>query len=152
MKKLILATTTFIAFLLMVMCTAPLAVAADDNFQITESGVRYITGGIGQDEVEEMHGMATQFSLNILFSEGAVGRAVDGANVEIFNGQGKLVFAIDAANPLLYVDLPVGKYKVLASYNGIQQGHAVNIPNSKNQRLIFNWKNSVEEDSLQEEF
>ena len=151
MKKLILATTAFIAFLLMVMCTAPLAVAAEDKVQIAESGMKYVTGGIGQDEVEEMHSMATQFSLNIVFSEGAVGRAVDGANVEILNGQGKVIFKIDAANPLLYVDLPAGKYQVLASYNGIQQGHVVNIPNSKNQRLIFNWKGFVEEDSLKEE-
>ena len=150
MKKLILATTAFVAFLLMVMCTAPLAVAAENKVQIAESGMKYVTGGISQDEVEEMHGMATQFSLNIVFSEGAVGRAVDGANVEILNGQGKLVFAIDAANPLLYVKLPAGKYKVLATYNGIQQGQVVNIPNSKNQRLIFNWKN-FEEDSMQEE-
>lgn len=151
MKKLILATTTFIAFLLMVMCTAPLAIAAEDKVQIAESGVKYVTGGIGQDEVEEMHGMATQFSLNIVFSEGAVGRAVDGANVEILNGQGKVIFKIDAANPLLYVDLPAGKYQVLASYNGIEQGRAINIRNKSNQRLILNWKTPVEEDTLNEE-
>lgn len=147
MKKLILAAAAFVAFLLMVMCTAPLAVAEEDKVQIAESsGVKYVTGGIGQDEVEEMHGMATQFSLNIAFSEGNVGRAIVGANVEVLNSQGQSVFAIDAANPLLYIDLPVGKYKVLASYNGIQQSHMVNITRSKNQRLIFNWKGFVEED------
>lgn len=151
MKKLILAATAFIAFLLMVMCTAPLAIAAEGKIHTSDSGIRYATGGIGQDEVEEMRLIAKQFSLNIAFSEGAVGRAIDGANVEILNNQGKLIFAIDAANPLLYVDLPVGKYKVLATYHDLKQGHVINIRNSNNQRLILNWKGSVEEDSLTEE-
>lgn len=151
MKKLILAATAFIAFLLMVMCTAPLAIAAEAKVHTSDSGIRYATGGIGQDEVEEMRLIAKQFSLNIVFSEGALGRAIDGANVEILNDQGKLIFAIDAANPLLYVDLPAGKYKVLATYNGLKQGVVVNVLGKGNQRLILNWKNTVEEDSLKEE-
>jgi hypothetical protein len=151
MKKLILATTTFIAFLLMVMCTAPLAVAAQGEVNTAASGVKYMTGGIGQDEVEDMHQMANQFSLNIRFSEGKVGRSVEGVNAMILNHQGKEIFSIDAADPLLYVDLPVGKYKVLATYNGVQQGVVVNVLGKGNQKLILNWKNAVEEDSLQEE-
>jgi hypothetical protein len=151
MKKLILTTTAFVAFLLMVMCTAPLAVAATAEVHTTASGVKYVTGGIGQDEVEDMHQMAKQFSLNILFSEGKVGRAVDSVNVVILNHQGKEIFSIDASDPLLYVDLPAGKYKVLATYNGAKQGVAVNVIGKGNQKLILNWKNAVEEDSLNEE-
>lgn len=151
MKKLILAATTFMAFLLMVMCTAPLAVAAEGEVHTTASGVKYVTGGIGQDEVEDMHQMAKQFSLNILFSEGKVGRAVDGVSVVILNSQGKVTFSIDAANPLLYVDLPMGKYRVLATYNGLKQGVVVNVLGKGNQKLVLNWKAAVEEDALQEE-
>lgn len=151
MKKLILAATTFMAFLLMVMCTAPLAIAAENGVHTTASGVKYVTGGIGQDEVEDMHQMAKQFSLNILFSEGKVGRAVDGVSVVILNSQGKATFSIDAANPLLYVDLPMGKYRVLATYNGLKQGVVVNVLGKGNQKLVLNWKAAVEEDALQEE-
>ena len=40
----------------------------------TPTGIAYMTGGIGEEEVAVMKPQAKKFTLNLLFSEGVVGR------------------------------------------------------------------------------
>lgn len=120
--------------------------AAEGKVQTSATGLNFSTGGIGEDEVQTMRRLANQFSLNIVFSAGA-GSAATNVNATIFNETGTTVFRIKGANPLLYVDLPVGKYRVLANYQGSKQGYAFNVSGEKNQKLILNWPDEIEDDS-----
>jgi hypothetical protein len=120
--------------------------AAGGKVVTSASGVKFATGGIGEDEVTAMHRMANQFSLNIIFSAGA-GSAATNVNAVIFNEAGDAVFRIKGAKPLLYVDLPAGKYRILATYHNLKQGYVFNLASEKNQKLILNWPDEIEEDT-----
>ncbi|HSF71572.1 MAG TPA: hypothetical protein VLA25_04720, partial [Methylotenera sp.] len=77
---------------------------------ITPTGIAYMTGGIGEEEVAVMKPQAKKFTLNLLFSEGSVGRWVTDVNVNIYDEVSHLVFRIVGAKNVLYVNLPAGTY------------------------------------------
>jgi len=83
---------------------------------------------------------AKDFTLNLLFSEGASGQAVTDVNVNIYDEQDKLAFRIKGAKPLLYVNLPAGKYTILATNNGVKLRYKLSIEGNTNQKVILNWK------------
>jgi len=135
MKKIIV----FFAYIFLLTTIAPVALAAQGKVVTSASGIKFATGGIGDEEVQTMRAIAKQFSLNLVFSEGEGGR-ITGVNAVIFNEQGESVFYIKGANPLLYVDLPSGDYRIIANYNGAKQGVVFNLAKGKNKKLILNWK------------
>ncbi len=135
MKKIILLITYVFLFINIL----PSTLAAQGIVSISASGIKFLTGGIGIEEVQAMRAIASQFSLNLIFSEGEGGR-ITGLNAVIFNEQGESVFNIKGAYPLLYVDLPSGKYRIIANYNGAKQGYVFDLVTGENKKLILNWK------------
>ncbi|AUZ59376.1 hypothetical protein PRJ_2773 [Pseudomonas sp. XWY-1] len=107
-----------------------LAAAADLNAPIDmqavqlqpqeQNGVRYLQGGIGQDEANALR-KTTGYDLHVELSTGPEGKFQSGATVDIQNAQGQPVLSVSDAGPLLYVQLSPGKYKVI----GNAQGQAV---------------------------
>lgn len=112
----------------------------------TPNGIAYMSGGIGEEEVLEMRLHAKKFTLNLLFSEGTSGRWVTDVNVNVYNQNDERVFRIVGAKPLLYINLPAGTYTILANNNGEKLRHKLTIEDSVNQKVILNWKDTVEED------
>ena len=113
----------------------------------TKSGTRYMTGGIGEEDVAVMRRHAKQFTLNLLLSEGSSGRWVTDANVNIYDEASNLVFRMVAAKPMLYVNLPAGTYTILANNNGQKLRHKFKVA-AINQRIILNWKDSLIEEDM----
>jgi len=107
----------------------------------TSSGIAYMTGGVGHDEVLAMRQHAKKFSLNLLFSEGLAGQAVTDVNVNIYDENTTLVFRLTGAKPLLYVNLPTGTYTILANHQGAKLRHKLSITEGKPSKVILNWKN-----------
>ena len=136
------------AIILLTLNLATVAQAAPPQIRISAGGFNYMTGGIGHDEVLEMRPYAKRFTLNLLFSEGAIGRSATDINVNIYNEQDKMVFRVRGAKPVLYVNLPAGTYTILASNNGVKLRHKLSIEENTNQKVILNWKDEVEEDTL----
>ncbi len=112
----------------------------------TPTGTAFMTGGIGEEEVAIMKPQAKKFSLNLLFSEGNVGRWVTDINVNIYDEASKLVFRIVGAKNVLYVNLPAGTYTILANNNGNKLRHKVTLEQGANQKVVLNWKDFVDED------
>ncbi|OQW70720.1 MAG: hypothetical protein BVN34_01710 [Proteobacteria bacterium ST_bin12] len=110
------------------------------------TGVAYLSGGIGEEEVLAMRAQAKKFTLNLLFSEGTSGRWVTNVNVNIYNEQDERVFRIVGSKPMLYVNLPTGTYLILANNNGQKLRHKVSLEDNANKKVILNWKDAVEED------
>lgn len=110
------------------------------------TGIAYLSGGIGEEEVLTMRAQAKKFTLNLLFSEGTSGRSVTNVNVNIYNEQDERVFRIVGSKPMLYVNLPAGTYLILANNNGQKLRHKVSLEDNANKKLILNWKDAVEED------
>lgn len=110
------------------------------------TGIAYLSGGIGEEEVLAMRAQAKKFTLNLLFSEGTSGRWVTNVNVNIYNEQEERVFRVVGSKPMLYVNLPAGNYLILANNNGQKLRHKVSLEDNANKKVILNWKDTVEED------
>jgi hypothetical protein len=126
--------------------TTQFAVAEVPKARNSAQGIPYITAGIGEEEVAVMKRQAKNFTLNLLFSEGVVGRWATNVNVNIYDEASNLMFRVVGAQPVLYVNLPAGTYTILASNNGNKLRHKVTLVQGENQRVILNWKDFVEED------
>ena len=122
------------------------AYAGSPKVQTSPTGIQYMTGGIGEDQVDDMRHHAKKFTLNLIFSEGTSGRSVTDVNVNIYSETDERVFRIVGAKPVLYVNLPIGMYTILANNNGQKLRHKFTIEGSTNQKIILNWKDTVEED------
>lgn len=123
--------------------------ADEITIQQDAHGVDYVTGGIGSEEVEAMESFKKQFNLYFLFSEGKVGRVIDDINISISDSKNQPVFALEHAAPRLLLNLPTGKYQVTASYLGSEQRYRFMHDAKKHQRVILNWKNTIDEDTLE---
>ena len=95
-----------------------------------------------------MKRQAKNFTLNLLFSEGVVGRWATNVNVNIYDEASNLMFRIVGAQPVLYVNLPAGTYTILANNNGQKLRHKFTVEDSVNQRIILNWKDRLIEEDM----
>lgn len=144
LKQWSLAATLVMAFSSSSACLADeLAIKQDDH------GTDYVTGGIGSEEVDAMESFKKQFNLYFLFSEGKVGRVIDDINISITDSKNQTVFALEHAAPRLLLNLPSGKYQATASYLGSEQRYRFTHDAKKHQRIILNWKNKIDEDTVE---
>ncbi len=139
-----ISQTAFLAIVLF-LCNQ---IALADPLRIRNSaqGYQYVTAGIGEEEAVQMKRIAKNYTLNLLFSEGVVGRWAMDVNVNIYDEASSLMFRIVGAKPVLYVNLPVGTYTILANNNGNKLRHKVTLEEGANQKVVLNWKDFVDED------
>ena len=123
-----------------------LALADPLRIRNSAHGYKYVTAGIGEEEAAQMKRIAKNYTLNLLFSEGVVGRWAMDVNVNIYDEASNLMFRIVAAKPVLYVNLPAGTYTILASNNGNKLRHKVTLEADTNKKVVLNWKEFVDED------
>ncbi|MCC9005449.1 carboxypeptidase regulatory-like domain-containing protein [Pseudomonas putida] len=126
-----------------------LAAAADLNAPIDmqavrlqpqeQNGVRYLQGGIGQDEANALR-KTTGYDLHVELSTGPEGKFQSGATVDIQNAQGQPVLSVTDAGPLLYVQLPPGKYKVTGNAQGETVQQLVTVNGKAPATVNLNWR------------
>jgi hypothetical protein len=145
---------TILAAVALIMCSQFVLpnLAAADPLRIRNSaqGYKYVTAGIGEEEAAQMKRIAKNYTLNLLFSEGIVGRWAMDVNVNIYDEASNLMFRIVGAKPVLYVNLPAGTYTILASNNGLKLRHKVMLEADANKKVVLNWKDFVDEDMPQD--
>ncbi|PPD56752.1 MAG: hypothetical protein CTY10_02600, partial [Methylotenera sp.] len=129
-----------ILVLILAMLFAQIAYAKPLIALTSPTGIAYLSGGIGEEEVLAMRAQAKKFTLNLLFSEGTSGRWVTNVNVNIYNEQDERVFRIVGSKPMLYVNLPAGNYLILANNSGQKLRHKVSLEDNANKKVILNWK------------
>jgi len=144
LKQWRLTTTLVVALFSSSFCLAD-----EVTIQQDAHGVDYVTGGIGSEEVDAMESFKKQFNLYFLFSEGKAGRVIDDVNLSITDSKNQTVFALEHAAPRLLLNLPSGKYQAVASYLGSEQRYRFSHDAKKHQRVILNWKNKIDEDTVE---
>lgn len=140
---------TLTTILMLAIFSSTTSVADEITIQQDAHGVDYVTGGIGSEEVEAMESFKKQFNLYFLFSEGKVGRVIDDINISISDSKNQPVFVLAHAAPRLLLNLPTGKYQVTASYLGSEQRYRFAHDAKKHQRVILNWRNKIDEDTVE---
>ncbi|MGJ7548595.1 carboxypeptidase-like regulatory domain-containing protein [Pseudomonas alloputida] len=104
-----------------------------------QNGIRYLAGGIGQDEANAMR-RTKGYDLHVELSTGPDGKFQSGATVEIQNAQGKSLLNVQDAGPLLYVQLPPGQYKVIGQADGTTVQQQVTVNGKAPATANLNWR------------
>lgn len=104
-----------------------------------QGSVPYVSGGIGQDEVDAMRKIAGEYNVRLTFT-GKSGEYLSDVDTHIRSTDGAVAFAVVSEGPLLYVRLPRGSYRVSASYNGVLQQTAITVPANQAVVRTMTWK------------
>ncbi|KPM59250.1 carboxypeptidase regulatory-like domain-containing protein [Pseudomonas monteilii] len=104
-----------------------------------QNGVRFLQGGIGQDEANALR-KTPGYDLHVELSKGPEDKFQSGANVDIQNAQGQPVLSVMDAGPLLYVQLPPGKYKVTGNAQGQTVQQMVTVNGKAPTTVSLNWR------------
>jgi hypothetical protein len=125
------------------LCIALLAAAsfsyADDAMlspQTAPSGVKYLSGAIGESEQNAFDAQRKDFSLRLTFVQKSSGAYVADVTVVISNTHGEVLNVV-VPGPFLMVQLAPGTYQIKATYNGEQQNKTLTIKQPKNQVFYF---------------
>lgn len=88
---------------------------------MTNGNVTYVTGGIGDEEMEMLKSRENDFNVHLLLTS-THGEYIGGVMVRVLNEQGQEVLTANDAGPYLYVKLPPGKYTLegTATQGGIK--------------------------------
>jgi hypothetical protein len=99
---------------------------------------RFIAGGIGLDQSEQMKATARDFPLSITMAAKSGAYLAD-SRIRIDDAQGKLVLDTQLNAPYLLVDLSPGKYSVEATVQGMKQQRNVDIAASTPAKIVFSF-------------
>ncbi len=112
----------------------------------SNGSVEYVSGGIGQEEVDALKQAEGGFPLTLEFAASAEKPTADStdpyvanADVNIRDASGRDVLNVRTEGPLLLVKLPSGQYTVDAQWNGVRKRHSVAVSESKRQHVMFDF-------------
>ena len=97
---------------------------------------RYVAGGIGLDESEQMKAMARDFPLSITVAAKSGAYLAD-SHIKIQDARGQVVLDTQLDSPYLLVDLVPGRYSVEATFQGKTQRRSVDLSASLPAKVTF---------------
>jgi len=118
---------------------APAAtLAAPGALEIQQQGdVRYVSGGIGDEQEQALKGMAGNYDLEVTFAADE-GNYLGGADLVIMKPRAKTaVLRTSTAGPILLAELPPGRYELRATANGTTQSKMVDVSAHGRTSTIF---------------
>lgn len=139
MNKMPKLQTALLAGFIAMLFTAPVLATDDDMPAPMKQGdIAYITGGVGLEEKEAMEKVAKDYNLHISIAAKS-GHYTLADSVIIKGKEGETVLNIKGADPLLYVKLPAGDYKLEVTSEKKTQTGKVTITEGKPTVLHFAW-------------
>ncbi|WP_434696164.1 carboxypeptidase regulatory-like domain-containing protein [Pseudomonas sp. Z1-14] len=106
-----------------------------------QNGITYLSGGIGEDEARAI-GQAQGYNLHMTFAIGPENKYVPDVDVTVLNASGQTLLTLSDAGPLVYVQLPPGKYSVVATRNGEERRDTADVGSGAARKLVFHWNSS----------
>jgi hypothetical protein len=103
-----------------------------------QNGITYLSGGVGEDEAKAIQ-QATGYNLHMTFAIGVENKYIPDVDVVIEKNQGQTVLTLSNAGPLVYVQLPAGKYTVIATRNGEVRRDVADVGSGAARNLVFHW-------------
>ncbi len=110
-----------------------------------DNSTNYVNGGIGDEGMAMMHGVANEYPLHIVFSEGKDGAFLADVPVTILDKHHEAVVELPDAGPMLYVRLPQGKYVINVEHKGVKQSRSVTLDGKHSKSLIMHWAGTSQE-------
>ncbi|MCM2459541.1 carboxypeptidase regulatory-like domain-containing protein [Pseudomonas sp. CG7] len=103
-----------------------------------QNGITYLSGGIGEDEARAIE-QAQGYNLHMTFAIGPENKYVPDVDVTVQKVSGEIVLTLSDAGPLVYVQLPPGKYNVVATRNGEARRDTAEVDSGAARKLVFHW-------------
>jgi len=126
--------------LLLAACLALAPAPASAQLQPQQQGgIRYLHGGIGEDERFELAAQRADYSLRLTFAVKRAGHFVADVEVRIAAADKREILRAASDGPWFYAQLPTGKYVVTASYGGNAQSRTVQVRDKGAVGLHFYW-------------
>ena len=109
--------------------------------QQQQNGINYLSGGIGLDESKAIQ-QSTGYNLHMTFAVGAQDQYTADVDVVIQKSPGQTVLTLTQTGPLVYVQLPPGKYTVVATRNGETRRDVTDVGSGTARNLVFHWNDA----------
>ncbi|AVX87075.1 MULTISPECIES: hypothetical protein [Pseudomonas] len=106
--------------------------------QQQQNGINYLSGGIGLDESKAIQ-QTPGYNLHMTCSVGMQNEYAANVDVTIEKASGQTVLTLNQAGPLVYVQLPPGKYIVRATLNGQERRDVTDVGSGTARNLVFHW-------------
>lgn len=100
--------------------------------------VNYITGGVSIEEEAVLAEMAKDYTLKVVNAL-KCGDYLNNINILIMDNSDNIMLEADTDGPLLYANLPAGKYTVYASAFGERYKKPVNLKQGIQRMVVFYW-------------
>ena len=118
--------------------TAMADYTAPQAMEKSNRGLSYLSGGIGDEERDEILAREKDFNLKLVFAE-KTGSYMADVNVVVLNTKGQTVLEANSTGPFFLAKLPAGNYRVKVTGNGRAQEAMMDIPAKGRQGRTFIW-------------
>ena len=98
--------------------------------QTTAGGIRWVSGGIGFDEIHALKKAESEYNLRLLFAVQGSGAYLADIVVIVQDHQGQPVLEATARGPRLLAQMPPGTYTVTARSGGATETRRISVPRS----------------------
>lgn len=127
-----------LSFTALIAVMAPFAAAQSMIEGRTAQDRRFVAGGVGLDESEQMKAAAGDFPLSVVVATKS-GAYLAGTHIRIEDAQGQTVLDTQLDSPYLLVDLARGKYRLEATHQAERQQQSVEIAGNTRARVVFSF-------------
>lgn len=102
--------------------------------------IPYVSGGVGEDERQEIARLAPEYPLELLFAtKGSPNEYLADIKVRIWDRGGRMVLDAIAHGPFLLARVPPGTYSVTADNDGAVIERTIRIAGTGSRRIVFLW-------------
>jgi hypothetical protein len=114
-----------------------------------EGGVKYVSGGVGVDEVQALRSIQHEYNLRLLFLVQGSGEFLADVKVKIQDAKGKTILDAVSDGPRFLAKLAPGSYRIIAESEGKQIVKSVKIPTKSSASQSFFWKKAKDQKPAQ---
>lgn len=118
----------------------PAEVASGALMPQVQGGVRFVSGGIGIEERAWLASQAREFNTHLTFAVVPGGEFVADVHVQISDAKGKSILDATSDGPLMFVQLPVGRYQLEATHDGQMIRRSFAISGKRSERITIGFK------------
>lgn len=115
------------------------AARADDGPIVREAGgLSYVSGGVGEESLQRLRERVSAFNLKLVFAM-ASGAYLSNVRVAVADAKGKTLLEAISDGPWFLAKLPVGNYRLVATYSGKAIERSVAVEATALRTVDFRW-------------
>jgi hypothetical protein len=115
------------------------AFAQDVLQPVTENGISYVSGGVGDGSLEAIQAAKKQYNLHLLFAVERSGQYLSDIEVAIRDAKGDTILKTVSTGPFFLAKLAPGKYQISAMSDGKVQTKRIEVVPGRSAGLSFYW-------------